>query len=116
MYSDARLIFLQTSRKAKLFVAVAIPFLIYMLYLFGGSPSGDATYYLGTVQASGMISVARLAGGNAEAASVKLADGRVVIAYVSRDLGLVNSGDEVRVVEQKTKLFSPSYGITEKLR
>jgi hypothetical protein len=116
MYSDSRLIFLQISRKAKIFVLLAIPLLMYMLYLFAGSPSGDPVYYLGTVQSSGVMSVSRLGGGNAGVTSVKLADGRVVIAYVSRDMAPVSPGDKVRVVEQKAKLFSPSYGITERLR
>ena len=69
-------------------------------------PSGSPISHAGVVQTSGSISASRIKGGTREAATVLLADGTVVTAYVVSG-GALSAGDRVRVLEQRA-LLGPS--------
>ncbi len=78
---------------------------------------------IGIVQSAGPISVAKVQGGTREAASVRLADGHVVLAYVDYGTQLtagdsvtlstarLTAGDAVTLLEQSHVWGPPGYEV-----
>ena len=114
MFSNSRLIRLELANRAKIFLLVALAFVAYMLYQLAGASKGSPTYFNGVIESSGHISVASIAGGNAQAASVRLSDGRLVTAYVASDVPLLSEGDTVRVAEQESLAMPPYFAVIAK--
>ncbi len=68
----------------------------------------------GTVESSGAVSVARVSGATREAASIRLDDGRLVIAQVGGG-GPLSPGDKVRLLEQSRILGEPAFQVVAKV-
>jgi len=81
---------------------------------------------VGVVQSSGAISLGKINGGTRETASIRLADGNVVLAYVNfggplpagegstLSSGPLSTGDSVTLLEQPRLLLPPSYEVIAK--
>ena len=98
------------SRNVAGLLAVVFAVAVFLLFRWSTSSSTSMT---GIVESSGTISVARIKGGTREAASVRLADGRIVEAYVVSG-GPLSKGDAVYLVEQRRVLGGPVYQVVEK--
>jgi hypothetical protein len=77
-------------------------------------PAAAPRSVTGTVQTSGAVSVARVAGGTREAASVRLENGNLVIAQVGAN-GPFAPGDKVRLIEQSRFMGGPAYQVVAKV-
>jgi hypothetical protein len=116
MFSRSRLFFIEFEYKLHIALAFLFAFGLYIIHLMSYWTFSPPVYLVGTVQTSGPVSVSRLAGGTAEVASVKLADGRVVFAGVAQPSGPLKPGDQVKVIERDFWFSPPAYGVISKVR
>jgi hypothetical protein len=84
---------------------------LFLAFLWSGSAPRHTQ---GIVQSSGWISVARIAGGTRQAASVRLSDGGLVVAAVVSTQS-VRPGDSVEVLVEPRLLGPPAYQVVGKL-
>jgi hypothetical protein len=91
-----------------LLVAVVV-FGLILFFLFSGSMHAID----GVVQTSGAINRGKYGGGTQEIASVRLSDGRRVLASVASG-GPLAPGDRVRLMEQRQTIGAPAFVIVGK--
>jgi hypothetical protein len=111
MFSDRRWFAIQLLDRAKLFGLVALGFALLVAYDLAHWNFGEPRYFVGTVQTTGVVSVASLAGGNAQGATIALPSGKIVTVYIHHSVEPLRVGQTVKVEEQPL-LFAPSvYGV-----
>jgi hypothetical protein len=113
MFSKERWLTARFFYSAKFFGPIVIAFVLLVVFQLAHWPVGDPTNLVGTVRSTGVVSVARLAGGNGLVAVIQLQDGRMVTIVLSRMSNPVQPGQPVKVVEQRFLFAAPVYGITE---
>ena len=87
--------------------------LIVVFFVVFRWPTAAPKPVTGTVESSGTVSVAKVSGATREAASIRLDDGRLVIAQVSAG-GPLSPGDKVRILEQSRVFGQPAFQVVAK--
>ena len=98
------------SRNVLGLLAVLLIVGIFLLFRWSGSAPRRVS---GIVQSAGAIAVGRIGGGTQESATIRLADGTIVIAYVVSG-GPLAPGDSVNLVEEHRPMGGPVYQVVGK--
>jgi len=95
---------------AKLFFGLLVLLAIFLAYSWSGA---TAVTVSGVVQSAGSATFGKIMGGTRQIASVRLADGTIVQAYVVSD-NLVSPGDNVELLQEHRLLGGSTFQIVAK--
>jgi hypothetical protein len=98
------------SRRIHGVLAVVLIVGVFLLFRWSGS---EPTRLAGVVESAGPVSVAKIQGATREQASVRLADGTLVLAYVVSG-GPLSEGDRVLLLEANRPLGGSVYQVVGK--